>query len=353
MELTATVYPDNATDKTVTWSSSDEEVATVDEKGHITAVAPGTVTITATAGATKATCEVTVEAASYVFTLQVEGKDYFTKTIKRGTELATEMASVTQPTAQEGYTFSGWNVPATMPAENLTLNGTFIINSYLVTFKIGEEVIFEEELAYGTPIVAPEAPEKEGYTFNGWGDVAATVPAGFVTYEGSYTVNKYTITFKIGDDVISSEELDYGTAIVVPDAPEKEGYIFSWGEVDATVLVGGATYEGSYTVNTYKVFYYVDEELVHTAEVAYGDEISQYIYEPEMEDIVFIGWKGDTYETMPAFDIIYKAEIEYVVTGINGMNIDANAVIYNLSGRRVMKVVKGFYIVNGKKVFVK
>ena len=59
--LVATVKPDNATDKTVTWSSSDPEVATVDD-GVVTAVKEGTATITASAGDKTATCAVTVKA---------------------------------------------------------------------------------------------------------------------------------------------------------------------------------------------------------------------------------------------------------------------------------------------------
>ena len=59
-QLTATVAPDNATDKTVTWSSDKEEIATVDENGLVTAVAMGTAIITAKAGDKTATCEVTV-----------------------------------------------------------------------------------------------------------------------------------------------------------------------------------------------------------------------------------------------------------------------------------------------------
>ncbi len=58
--LTATVTPDNATDKTVTWTSSGSAV-TVDANGKITAVAEGTATITAKAGECTDTCEVTVE----------------------------------------------------------------------------------------------------------------------------------------------------------------------------------------------------------------------------------------------------------------------------------------------------
>ncbi|MGI6570707.1 MAG: Ig-like domain-containing protein [Caldicoprobacterales bacterium] len=39
--ITATVEPEDATNKDVTWTSSDEAVATVDENGEVTAVAAG------------------------------------------------------------------------------------------------------------------------------------------------------------------------------------------------------------------------------------------------------------------------------------------------------------------------
>ena len=61
--LTATVKPDDATDKTVTWTSSNPAVATVDETGKVHAVAAGEATITAQAGDKTATCVVTVTAA--------------------------------------------------------------------------------------------------------------------------------------------------------------------------------------------------------------------------------------------------------------------------------------------------
>ncbi len=60
--LAATVVPDNATSKAVTWTSSNSAVATVDGSGNVTAVAPGTATITVTTadGGKTAACLVTV-----------------------------------------------------------------------------------------------------------------------------------------------------------------------------------------------------------------------------------------------------------------------------------------------------
>ena len=67
-QLTATVLPENADDKSVTWTSSDETVATVDENGLVTAVGKGTATITVTTtdGGKTATCEVTVKAKPFI-----------------------------------------------------------------------------------------------------------------------------------------------------------------------------------------------------------------------------------------------------------------------------------------------
>lgn len=81
--LSATVTPEDATDKTITWSSSDEKVATVDG-GKVTGVAEGTATITATtkSGDKTATCTVTVsEDAPAVIEDTLEGNITADRTI--------------------------------------------------------------------------------------------------------------------------------------------------------------------------------------------------------------------------------------------------------------------------------
>ena len=87
--LTATVLPPDATDKTLIWSSSDTEVATVDQEGKVTAISRGTATITATAkdGSDKsASC-------------QVEVKQYVTGITLNNTSLVLEIGQMTTLTA--------------------------------------------------------------------------------------------------------------------------------------------------------------------------------------------------------------------------------------------------------------
>ena len=60
IQLTAVVLPENAADKTVTWSSSDTTVASVDQSGKVNLLKVGVVTIKAQAGTKEATHVITV-----------------------------------------------------------------------------------------------------------------------------------------------------------------------------------------------------------------------------------------------------------------------------------------------------
>ena len=109
--LTATVKPDDATDKTVTWTSSNPAVATVDETGKVHAVAAGEATITAQAGDKTATCVVTVTAAPAGWTANDYNEATWngTKVVftKKTAATATAMTNSTTLWSDEWYTVAG------------------------------------------------------------------------------------------------------------------------------------------------------------------------------------------------------------------------------------------------------
>lgn len=59
----------------------------------------------------------------------------------------------------------------TMPASDVTVSGSYIVNKYRVSFMIGAVEFESYVLEYGSAIVAPDALELPGYTFCGWGEV--------------------------------------------------------------------------------------------------------------------------------------------------------------------------------------
>ena len=103
------------------------------------------------------------------------------------------------------------------------------INQYTVTVKPenGEaDITITQD--YGTAIAAPADPTREGYTFTGWDrDIPATMPAENMTITAKWKVNQYTITFDSnGGSEIAPITQDYGTAITAPADPTREGYTF-------------------------------------------------------------------------------------------------------------------------------
>ncbi|MGI6584807.1 MAG: S-layer homology domain-containing protein [Lutisporaceae bacterium] len=151
-QLTATVTPSNATNKKINWSSSDEEVATVDASGNVTAVAVGTATITATSDADsskKDSCVVTIEAKEPAFpVLYYTGKDFnrsFAPIVdSSGNVVQTINAdgSITITVKDEGYIDSGFVLEAGTLGElgSITVKGTgeYGLNLYFDLNKDGE-----------------------------------------------------------------------------------------------------------------------------------------------------------------------------------------------------------------------
>ena len=115
-QLSAVVQPWTATDRTVTWTSEDESIATVDEKGVVTGVGVGTTTVTAASTldpTVTAKCTVTVETLDITAKGLLQDKDgnpqFFTWNMEEadtwtpGTAVDTNMVSATFDTSKKFY----------------------------------------------------------------------------------------------------------------------------------------------------------------------------------------------------------------------------------------------------------
>ena len=104
-------------------------------------------------------------------------------------DYGTQISAPADPT-RKGYTFIGWDkaIPVTMPAENMTITAKWKVNSYTITFDTaGGSEIAPITQDYGTAIVAPADPTREGYTFIGWDmEIPTTMPAENITLKGRW-----------------------------------------------------------------------------------------------------------------------------------------------------------------------
>ena len=93
---------------------------------------------------------------------------------------------------KEGWTFTDLTpeVPETMPANDLTFHAVFEVNTYKITWNVDGAPYKTDRLAFGTAITAP-TPEKEGYSFIGWdADLPATMPARDLTFNAVFRTNE-------------------------------------------------------------------------------------------------------------------------------------------------------------------
>ena len=166
-KLDATVEPNDATNKNVTWSSDNDDVATVDADGNVKAVAPGTATITATAGGKTATCTVTVTAKTYTVSVTPSSIDF-----------GSECPDYTQPDAQSVTITNTGNqtVEVTLPAAT------------------GYTITGSEGFANGIASIEPEGAATFTVRPN------SNLPAG--TYDETLTVYGTTVTvrFTVGHE---------------------------------------------------------------------------------------------------------------------------------------------------------
>ena len=313
LKLIATIVPDYASDPSVTWSTSNESVATVDEDGVVTAVAAGTVTVTATANdgsGVSALCEVKVEArkTSIVITDPYAEKSF----VQEEDEFLSSISYV--------RTFNNTNWQALYVPFEIPVNEEFLADFEVADLNdvrqydrddngVKDETVIEAfkvtsgvlEANYPYLIRAKEAGEKT---------ITVTDATLFAAEENSIDCSsvreKFTFTGTYRQ--LSSEEL-----------PQSEGYYALSGGIWRPVAEGTS-------LGAFRFYLKVDSRSALNA--GQGNAIRMRI----------IGEDGE----------------EDGATGIDNPELknQNSELIFDLQGRRVENPTKGVYIVNGvKRVF--
>lgn len=175
-------------------------------------------------------------ANSYTITFDTDGGSAVASITQ---EYGTAITALAAPT-KTGYTFMGWEpeLPATMPAENITIKAQWRINQYTITFNTdGGSAVAPITQDYGTDITAPEAPTKIGYTFAGWNpEIPATMPADNLTITAQWRYNggsfssssSYPITIpgktENGSVTVSPKSASAGSTVTITVKPDS-GYV--------------------------------------------------------------------------------------------------------------------------------
>lgn len=254
-----------------------------------------------------------------------------------------------EPT-KEGYTFSGWSeIPSTMPAKDVTITGTFTVNKYKLTYMVDGEVYKIYEIEYGTTIIPEEAPHKDGCTFSGWSEIPSTMPAKDVTIIGTFTKGTYTLTYVVDGETYKTVNYEFGAAITPEAEPLKEGYSFSgWNNLPTTMPAENITVTGTFTINKYKLIYLVDGAVYKTYDIEYGAAITPE-ETPSKQGYEFTGWSWIP-SKMPAEDVVITGSFTQIKVTQENVNyeIDGDVVVIKNSGSATGKVkIESSVVING------
>ena len=204
-----------------------------------------------------------------------------------------------------------------------------------------------------TPTITLAEATKEGYTFAGWydneefsGEPVTQIAKGTTGTLGLYakwTVNQYTITFdSAGGSAVDAITQNYGTNVVAPAAPTRDGYTFAgWDpEVPATMPAANTTLTAQWTENTYTIVYNANGgtgEIASVPDVKYTEEVTLASEGFTNTGKTFAGWNTEADGSGTA----YSAGVTVSkLTAVNGATVtlyaqwsnDPYTITYDLAG---------------------
>ena len=138
--------------------------------------------------------------------------------------------------AMEGYIFIGWDKEFGCITDTMTVTARYAIARTVTFVDWDGTVLSTQVVADGNSATAPEAPEREGYTFTGW-DVEFTSVTENITVTAQYDIKKYSVVFCDWDgSVISEQVVEHGEAAIAPPDPAREGLNFTGWSIDFSII---------------------------------------------------------------------------------------------------------------------
>jgi len=223
-------------------------------------------------------------------------------------------ANVIAPT-RTGYTFDYWSVaiPATMPAHDISTTAQWKVNQYTIKFEnTGDTAIDPIKQDYGSTIVKPANPTREGYTFAGWSEaIPGKMPANDMVITAKWNINKHKITFNSnGGSAVEPIEKDFGEKLDTTIVSTREGYTFIGWEpaIPGSMPDKDMTLTAQWQVNKYKIdFINTGDTVIAPIEQDYNTTIVKP-EAPKRVGYTFAGWSVDIPDKMPAKNMTIKAE---------------------------------------------
>lgn len=211
------------------------------------------------------------------------------------------------------------------------------INKYTVTFMDGETVLKTfPNVKHGSAVTPPEVSEKDGKTFKGWDNKAYNNVTSDLTINAVYDVDTFTVTFKDGDTVLSTQTVEYEAAATAPDTARlspPEGMHFAKWDKDFSKVTDNIEVSAVYELNEYTVIFKNGETTLKTEMVKHGFAATP----PNVFDTAtkkFVRW-DKPFDNVTS-DIIVNAKFEtkkFTLTFINfdGTTVDTAEVEYGAS----------------------
>lgn len=210
------------------------------------------------------------------------------------------------------------------------------INKYTVTFMDGEKVLKAyTNVPHGDTVTAPEVPKKDGKTFSKWDKDFKNITSD-LTINAVYDVDTFTVTFKDGEKVLSTQTVEYEAAATAPDTAwlsPPEGMHFAKWDKDFSKVTEDIEVSAVYEINVYTVTFKNGETTLKTEMVKHGFAATQpNVFDTPTEK--FVGW-DKSFDNVTS-DLIVNAKFEtkkYTLTFINfdGTTVYTEEVEYGAS----------------------